>query len=323
VAVTFGFLVAGLLALQVAASATALPEPQGRVNDFAKVLDERTRGALQEIIDETERQTAAEIAVVTVESLEGQTVEQYAERLFRTWGIGKKNADNGLLVLVCPSERAMRIEVGYGLEGVLPDGLAGSVIRTTFTPKFKEGDYSGGVLDGVRRLSEIVRANHVLTPEELRALEHQEADRPPAWLITPFFGLFIGMGAAALGAGLRTRSFFPLLFGSLFGGIPFAMALVPFFNAALWILFPLAIVAALVGYLKGTAFEVAMFGESSGSGEGSPDSDDTGSSSASRRSSSSSSSSWSNSSSSTSSSSSSDSSFGGGSSGGGGASGRW
>lgn len=323
-AVTFGIVLAGLLAVG-AVTGAALPEPQGRVNDFAKVLDERTRGALQEIIDDTERQIGAEIAVVTVESLEGRTVEDYAQRLFRTWGIGKKEADNGVLVLVCPSERVMRIEVGYGLEGVLPDGLSGAVIREQFTPKFRQDDYAGGILDGVRRLAQIVRANHVLTPEDLRALQQQENSGPPAWLITPLFGLFIGMGAVALGAGLRTRSFFPLLWGGLFGGIPLIMSLIPFFNAALWILLPLGALMLLVGYLKGPAMEASMFGEGSGAGGGPEASDGSGRSgrsrASSRSSSSSGSSSWSSSSSS--SSSSSGSSFGGGSSGGGGASGRW
>ena len=179
----------------------AYPPPQGRVNDFANVLDDTTRAALQGIIQDAEQKTTAEIAVATVTSLDGMTVEQFAEGLFREWGIGKKGADNGVLVLVCPSERQMRIEVGYGLEGVLPDGLAGEVIRTHFTPAFREDDYPRGVLQGVGRIAEIVRANHVLTPEELRALEEQEQGRPPAWLMTPFFGLFIALG----GAGARRR----------------------------------------------------------------------------------------------------------------------
>ena len=242
----------GLVVWQAAAWA-ALPAPQGRVNDFARVLDDATRWALQSLIDETEQQTTAEIAVVTVPSLDGMTAEAYASGLFTAWRIGKNGPDNGLLVLVCPGERVMRIEVGYGLEGVLPDGLSGAVIRDHFTPKFKDGDYAGGILAGVRRLSEIVRANHVLTPEELRQMAEDEAvaGRPPTWLTTPFFGLFIGLGFGVLGAGLRSRDGFFKLFGALFGGVPFLMSLLPFLNASLWVLLPLAIGTLALGYFEG------------------------------------------------------------------------
>lgn len=311
--------------LTAAAAWAALPQPQGRVNDFAGVLDEATEAALRGMIDLAEKDTKAEIAVVTVGSLEGRSVEEYAAALFQTWGIGKKGADNGVLVLVCPVERQMRIEVGYGLEGVLPDGLAGSIIRQQFTPAFKEGDYARGLIDGVRRIGEIVRANHVLTADELqRILDAEEADsRPPTWLMTPFFGLFIALGAGALGVGVRTKSAFPLLWGALFGGIPGVMALIPFFNAMLWVLVPLAAIMFAVGYVKGQAVMASGSGTGSGSdggrragGSSSPgirtSSDDGWSRSSSD-------SSWGSGSSSSSSSG----SFGGGRSGGGGASGSW
>lgn len=305
------------------AVAADFPSPQGRVNDFAGVLDEATEAALRAMIDLAERDAKAEIAVVTVGSLEGLTVEQYAEGLFRAWGIGKAGADNGVLVLVCPLERAMRIEVGYGLEGVLPDGLAGSIIRQQFTPAFKDGDYARGLIEGVRRVTEIVRAHHVLTAEELARMAAAEdaAIRPPTWLMTPFFGLFIALGAGALGVGTRTKSMFPLLWGGLFGGIPGVMALIPFFNAALWVLVPLAVIMFALGYFKGASVMAAGSGGGGtgrgkgGSGRGSGGSSSSGSN---WTSGSSSGSSWSGGSSS-----SSGSSFGGGRSGGGGASGSW
>lgn len=312
--------------LTAAVAWAAFPQPQGRVNDFAGVLDEATEAALRGMIDLAEKDSKTEIAVVTVGSLEGRSVEEYAAALFQTWGIGKKGADNGVLVLVCPLERQMRIEVGYGLEGVLPDGLAGSIIRQQFTPAFKEGDYARGLIDGVRRIGEIVRANHVLTAEELqRILDAEQADnRPPTWLMTPFFGLFIALGAGALGVGVRTRSAFPLLWGALFGGIPGVMALIPFFNAMLWVLVPLAAIVFAVGYVKGQAVMASGSGSGAGSGGGrraggSSSSGSRSSSDGDSWGSSSSGSSWS----SGSSSSSSGSSFGGGRSGGGGASGSW
>jgi uncharacterized protein len=326
--------VALLLAVSSVPVRAAFPTPQGRVNDFAGVLDAPTRAQLQQVVDDVEQATTAEVAVVTVASLDGMDIERYADGLFRTWGIGKKGVDNGVLVLVCPAERKMRIEVGYGLEGVLPDGLTGAVIRQQFTPAFREGDYARGVLDGVTRLAAIVRANHVLTPEELRALEQEDSAGPPGWLMTPFFGLFIALGATALGVGMRTRSVFARIWGGLFGGIPAVMALIPFFNASLWVLVPLAIGLFLLGYFKGAAWMAKLSDVGPTSGEFSS-ADDAGSgtrrreggrdsaSSSSRSSRSTSSSSSSNSSWSSSSRSSSGGSFGGGRSGGGGASGSW
>lgn len=293
-----------------------LPDPAGRISDFANILDEATRSGLDQLIERTEAHTTAEIAVVTVPSLQGLTVEDYAERLFRRWGIGQEKVDNGVLVLVAPNEREVRIEVGYGLEGVLPDGLAGEIIRTNVIPHFRDTDYAAGIDEGVRRVADIIERNHVLTPEERQAFEAAAEGRPPIWLMVPFFGLFIGIGGFMAGVGVGSKTGFPLLFGSLFGGIPFLMSLVPFFNAPFWALGPLAVIMAVFGYRtgrrppgwvremrsrpgsKGGSSGWVMGGNSSGSGSGSSWSGGSGSSGG-------------------------GSSFGGGSSGGGGASGRW
>ena len=84
------------------------------------------------------------MAVVTVPSLNGVPAEDYAVQLFKEWGIGQAKTDNGVLVLVAPNEREMRIEVGYGLEGILPDGLAGQIIRENFVPRFRDNDTTAG-----------------------------------------------------------------------------------------------------------------------------------------------------------------------------------
>lgn len=309
-----------LLAAAAAAqspSGVTWPEPRGRVSDFASLLDEAVEARLDRLLQEVETGTTAEIAVVTVPTLQGLPVEDYAVRLFERWGVGQAQVDNGVLVLVAPSEREMRIEVGYGLEGVLPDGLAGEIIRTSFLPHFRNDDYARGIEEGVARVADIVRRNHVLTPEELRALDEAAEDRPPRWLMVPFFGLFIAIGGFMAGIGLGSKTGFPLLFGGLFGGIPFLMSLVPFFNASIWILGPLAAGMFAYGYVKGRAKPawvqdlraqgrkgsrssdgwVMGGGQSSGGGRGSSWGSGSGSSGGS--------------------------SFGGGSSGGGGASGRW
>ncbi len=246
-------LVVWLLALALPARAASVPDfpkPRGYVNDFAGVLDSGAQTELDAMLHETERQTTAEIALVTVKSLDGLTVEEYANRLFEQWGIGKKAKDNGVLVLVAPTERRIRIEVGYGLEPVLPDGLAGEIIRKAFLPAFKRGDYRDGILTGMQRVVSVVRRHHPLTPAERRALDNEPAGSPPFWLV-PFLGLFVAAGSFAVGVGLRTKTIFPLLWGTIFGGVPLLMALVPAFHVGLWLLLLLAAVMLAGGYRMG------------------------------------------------------------------------
>ena len=158
---------------------------------------------------------------MTVPSLEGVPVDDYAVRLFKEWGIGQAKQDNGVLVLVAPNEREMRIEVGYGLEGILPDGLAGQIIREQFIPRFRDNDYNGGIRDSVARVVDIVEKQQVLTAEELAKFNDQSgADDIPVWIIIPFMALFVSIGFTMVGIGLRSKTGFPLLFGSLFGEMP-------------------------------------------------------------------------------------------------------
>jgi len=132
------------------------PKPQGYVTDAANVLDAAARQQLESQLATFKKSTSIEIAVVTVPSLEGETVETYANGLFSQWGIGKKNKNNGLLILVAPTEHKTRIEVGYGLEPVLTDGQAGEIIREQMIPRFKEGDYGQGVIGSVSVLEGIL-----------------------------------------------------------------------------------------------------------------------------------------------------------------------
>lgn len=126
-----------------------LPAPEGFVSDFAGIINESTRSELTTLLTAFEKATKIEFAVVTVSGLDDTTVEDYATRLFETWGIGKKTTDSGLLLLVAPKERKLRIEVGYGLEGGINDAVAGRIIRDTIIPWFKNGDFSTGILNGV------------------------------------------------------------------------------------------------------------------------------------------------------------------------------
>ena len=235
--------------LAIVCTAQELPRPSGAINDFANVLSEQTEASLKTLVENVEQSTTAEIAVATVSTLDGTTVDDYAVRLFKAWGIGQKGRDNGVLVLVAPSDRQIRIEVGYGLEGVLPDGLAGVVIRESFLPPFRDGDVDKGVLQGVTRVAEIIRRNETLTAEQLRELAKPPVDYTP-YVFVPFLGLFVVIGMGVLGAGLRDKDSFFRIFGSAFGGIPLLFsAIVGLY--AFEILAVAALVAIAIGYLPG------------------------------------------------------------------------
>ena len=295
----------------VASAQSTLPKPAGRVTDLAGIIDAATEADLDRQLDQLEQKTSSEIAVVTVTSLDGVPIDDYAVRLFKAWGVGQAKTDNGVLVLVAPNEREMKIEVGYGLEGILPDGLAGQIIRENFTPRFRENDYSGGIRDGVARLVQVVEKQQVLTPEELAKFNEGNGDDIPAWAIIPFFGLFVTIGFGMVGIGLRTKTGFPLLFGSFFGGLPLMMSLA-FAGLLAWlILLPWALFVFVMGYRLGGRQSWRDAFRDSGGGKGGGSGWTMGTTSKSSGSSSSSSSGGSSS------------SFGGGSSGGGGASGRW
>jgi uncharacterized protein len=137
-----------------AAQQRPFPNYVGHVNDFADVVDPQTEQKLETILTNFERLTGAQIAVVTVQSLDDRPIEEYANELYRAWGIGAKSGehkDKGALLLIALRDRKTRLEVGYGLEGDLPDGLAGEIIRR-MRPFLQQQQYSQGINVGVRTL---------------------------------------------------------------------------------------------------------------------------------------------------------------------------
>src|SRR5262245_61576424 len=147
-------LVAGMLLAVVA------PRDQtARVHDFAGLLSPDQRAELETLARDVERETTAQLAIVTVPSLRDRTVDQYANQLFNDWGIGNKDRNNGVLFLIAPNERRMRIEVGYGLEPLLTDPLCGEIRDDQVIPRFRANDMPGGILAGSRRIASILRDN--------------------------------------------------------------------------------------------------------------------------------------------------------------------
>jgi uncharacterized protein len=140
---------AALLCTLAAAYALTFPALTGRVVDQANIIAPATRPLIEQKLTDLETKSGIQLVVATVNSLEGQEIEPYANQLFRTWQLGEKAKNNGVLLLVAPNERRVRIEVGYGLEGTLTDALSKVIISNAITPRFKAGDFSGGIARGV------------------------------------------------------------------------------------------------------------------------------------------------------------------------------
>src|SRR5262247_4834618 len=138
-----------LLCAAVTALALTFPPLTGRIVDQANIIPADTRAALESKLADLEQKSGIQLVVATVNSLEGQDIEPYANELFRNWKLGEKAKNNGVLLLVAPNERRVRIEVGYGLEKTLTDALSKVIIANAITPRFKAGDFSGGVSRGV------------------------------------------------------------------------------------------------------------------------------------------------------------------------------
>lgn len=199
----------------LAASAVDVPYLSGRVVDNAEILRDETKQRLGARLKAHEQETTNQIAVLTVPSLEGESVESYAEQVFNTWKLGQKGKDNGVLVLVAPAERRMRIEVGYGLEGTLTDVAASRIIRNVMTPRFKEGNFDAGIEEGVAAVIGQLTGAAVLPAEDPRpAAAGKKSDKffdgpdlslPERILIGAFIfgiiGLFTVIGVLTPGMG--------------------------------------------------------------------------------------------------------------------------
>ena len=132
------------------------PNPSGFINDYANVLSPAVKRTMENLSKELKQKTGAEVVVVTVKSLDGLEYTDYAVRLFEKWGIGEKGKDNGILILNAVDARKIRIEVGYGLEGILPDGLVGEIRDKYLIPSLKKNDYDSGLSLGLAAIASVV-----------------------------------------------------------------------------------------------------------------------------------------------------------------------
>ena len=147
------------LALPAGPSAAAdpvFPRPVGAVNDFANVIPAAERAAMENLAREVLQKTGTAVVVATMPTVGDMAADDYATRLYEAWGIGKKGEDKGVLILLALKERRVRIETGYGVEGILPDGVVGEILRLHVIPHLKQGDYGTGLSNAVTAVSDVI-----------------------------------------------------------------------------------------------------------------------------------------------------------------------
>src|SRR3954467_3849264 len=148
------FLFAIALLFAVPAMAVGFPPLTGRVVDQADLLNPGQEQQLTQRLEALQRASSRQLVVTTVSSLQDVPIEDYGYQLGRAWHIGQQGANNGIILLVAPNERKVRIEVGYGLEPIMTDAMSSSIIRDTILPKFKAGDMPGGIVAGAQAIGE-------------------------------------------------------------------------------------------------------------------------------------------------------------------------
>jgi uncharacterized protein len=189
-----------------ALAAPTFPKLSGRVVDEANLLSPATEAALTQKLEALETATGRQLVVATLPSLQGLEIEEYGYQLGRAWKLGDEKADDGVVLIVAPNERKVRIEVGYGLEPVLTDALSSVIIQSAILPKFKAGDMEGGVVAGADALiQQLSLPDEVAKAQVAQAAAQPRAEGPPKWILVLLVFGFVSMLISMMRAGRRGR----------------------------------------------------------------------------------------------------------------------
>ena len=228
----------GIVASFLPSVARALPVPplNAHINDYAHMISERAAGELERELAELEKTDSTQVVVLTIPGLEGENVEDFSIKVAEAWKIGSKGVDNGVILLIVRDDRKVRIEVGRGLEGKLTDLVSGRIIRNSIIPRFKAGDFDGGVKAGVGAIVEAARG------------EYRAEGREPGQGrrgTTPIFTLLIFLFIALVFAGALSK-----IFGAAVGAVGLPIAAKLSFPALSYpILGGLALLGLVIGLL--------------------------------------------------------------------------
>lgn len=218
------FLLVFFLASPAIHAEVAVPPLTARVTDLTGTFTPSQRDALEQELRAFETRKGSQIAVLIVPTTQPEAVEQYSLRVAETWKLGRKGIDDGALLLVAKDDRALRIEVGYGLEGVIPDAVANRVIDEIIVPFFKQGDFYGGIQAGVSRLIRLVDGEPLPPPQARDRSWSGIADLLPVAFIAVmvgggFLGSLLGRLIGSAVSGGIVGVVFWITIGSLFGAL--------------------------------------------------------------------------------------------------------
>ena len=232
------------LLLPFAAAAADIPPLKARVTDITGTLNGQQSAALEQTLAEFEARKGAQIAVLLVPTSQPETIEQYSVRVFESWKLGRKGVDDGALLVIAKNDRKLHIEVGYGLEGIMPDAIAKRIIEDDIVPRFKQGDFYGGIRAGTDRMMRVVEGEKLPPPVARTHPEARGFDASwlvPALMIAVFAGGILNLifgriagsgtvglvfgffawavtGALAIAVGIGILAFFAsVIFGSMGG----------------------------------------------------------------------------------------------------------
>jgi len=212
-----------LCSVSLVAFALSVPELSGRVNDYATLLTPATEARIDALLTQLEKDTGAQVVVLTIDSLQGEPLEDYSLRVAEAWKLGRDDADDGALLLIAKNDRKMRLEVGYGLEPVLSDVLSRRILDQVLRPSFRAGDFDGGIERAVEAMDGLIRGTSTLPPPAASDMQADLQSRifgllwllflvpfvfvvvstnPFQWFLYLFLIPFVGVGGiATIGAG--------------------------------------------------------------------------------------------------------------------------
>lgn len=176
-------------------SAKTIPRPTDFVTDCCQLLSVEEKNTINATLSKFQQETSTQVAVAVVKSLEGNNIESYATELFRSWGLGTKEKNNGVLLLFALEEKKIRIEVGYGLEGALPDILAGRIIRDEITPLMKQSRYGDAIINGTNAIIFATQGEYTISSPSLYKKSIDEAiPDDVGGMVSAFLGLLFVLG---------------------------------------------------------------------------------------------------------------------------------
>jgi uncharacterized protein len=231
--------------------ALEVPSLRGRVNDYASLIPPARAQDLGQRLERFESETGHQIAVLTIPSLEGEDIEGFSIKVAEKWKIGQKGFDNGAILLIAKNDRKLRIEVGYGLEGVLPDAIASRIIREVIVPRFRADDYPGGIEAGIEAIMKVTRGESL--PVQRRSPAQSRAPDNRIVLI-----LFVAIAVIAFLIGITQRTFSRAALSG--GAVATGISITGAWITGFWLLIISLLVGAIAGGI-GCAFAAGAWGK--------------------------------------------------------------